>query len=291
MLPISVVALVLGVARLPDVGERRRTVIDPLSVLLSVIGFGGLVYGLSAVGERVTGGETIPLAFPALLGTVAIAWFIVRQLRLQREDRALLDLRTFTVRPYAWSVALLFCTSIALFGSLIILPIFVQRVLGFSTFESGLVLLPGGLLMAALGPLVGRLVDRRGARFVLLPGIVLTAGALWSMVLFDTQTAFWQVLLTHMLLSAGLAGVFTPVFAVALGSLPMQLASYGAYDCHGAAGGGCCRNCALCDDYDARIEYGARRASCCCAFIWHERRLCGGRCGSHCGRSDRVLYY
>ncbi len=228
VLPIAVTALLFGVFRMPNVGEQRVVRVDLLSVLLSVAGFGGLVYGLSVIGDRANGVDTIEPMIPLLIGFVALALFVWRQLSLQREDRALLDLRTFTTRPFALSVILFTFASLALFGSLILLPIYVQNVLGMSTLEAGLVLLPGGLLMGLLGPLVGRMVDARGARFMLVPGTIVTAIALWSMALFTDTSSIWQVLATHLLLSLGLAGVFTPLFSVSLGSLPPRLASHGS---------------------------------------------------------------
>ena len=70
--------------------------------------------------------------------------------------------------------------------------------------------------MGLLGPVVGRIVDQRGARFLLVPGMIVTAIALWGMGLFTDTTSIWQVVATHMLLSLGLAGVFTPLFSVCL---------------------------------------------------------------------------
>ncbi|PIO50923.1 MFS transporter [Leucobacter sp. OAMLP11] len=228
VLPISLAALIIGALRMPNVGEPRRAPIDALSVLLSLLGFGGLVYGLSAVGELASGGSSMPPWIPVVIGAVSLVWFVLRQLSLQRQERALLDLRTFRSRPFAFSVLLFACASLALFGSLILLPIFVQRVLGLSVFEAGLSLLPGGLVMGLLGPIVGRLVDRRGARPVLIPGTIITAIGLWGMGLFGVGTPLWFVILTHVVMSVGLAATFTPLFTVSLGSLPHQLASYGS---------------------------------------------------------------
>lgn len=228
MLPIAATALILGALRMPNVGEQKIAPIDPLSVLLSVIGFGGIVYGLSAVGERASGSVTVDPLIPVAAGVISLAFFVWRQISLQRADRALLDLRTFLIKPFALSVILFTFASIALFGCLILLPIYVQKVLGFATLETGLVLLPGGLVMGLLGPYVGRLVDQRGARFLLIPGMIVTAIGLWSMGFFTDSTSIWQVLITHIVLSLGLAGVFTPLFAVSLGSLPRGLASHGS---------------------------------------------------------------
>ncbi|MBU3995119.1 MAG: DHA2 family efflux MFS transporter permease subunit [Actinobacteria bacterium] len=228
VLPIALAALIIGVLRLPNVGTQRKVRVDLFSVLLSVVGFGGIVWGLSAIGESAAADHSIPPLALILVGVVGLGLFIWRQLRLQRDDRALLDLRTFHTRPFALSVIMITFASIALFGSLILLPIYGQNVLGFSVLESGLVLLPGGLLMGFLGPVVGRLVDQRGARFVLVPGVIVAALALWSMALLSDTSTIWQVLASHIGLSIGLAGTFTPLFSVSLGSLPGRLASHGS---------------------------------------------------------------
>ncbi len=228
VLPIAIVSLVLGALRLPNVGELLHARIDAFSVVLSALGFGGLVYGLSLVGEQANGDATISPLIPVVIGVVALIVFVWRQIQLQREDRALLDLRTLRSKPFALSVILLGLSMVALFGSIILLPIYVQSVLGYSTLDSGLVLLPGGLLMGLLGPTVGRLVDARGARFMLVPGVVLTAVALWSFTLLTDTSTIWQVLASHMVLSLGLAATFTPLFSVSLGSLPQRLTAYGS---------------------------------------------------------------
>ncbi|XPP26064.1 MAG: MDR family MFS transporter [Leucobacter sp.] len=228
VLPIALTVLVLGILRMPNVGEQRMARVDPLSVLLTVFGFGGLVYGLSAFGEQANGHALVTPWIPLGVGIAGLGLFIWRQLALQREDRALLDLRTFNTRQFALGSLQFGIFSMALFGSLILLPIYVQDVLGYETLIAGLVLLPGGLAMALLGQYVGRRVDRRGARTVLIPGAIITAASLWAMGLFTDTTPLWQVVATHVLLSIGLANTFTPLFEVSLGSLPPRLASHGS---------------------------------------------------------------
>jgi DHA2 family lincomycin resistance protein-like MFS transporter len=228
VLPIAIIALVLGALRMPNVGEVRKARLDPLSVLLTLLGFGGLVYGLSAIGEQASGQAGVPPWIPIVIGVAGLAAFVWRQLSLQREDRALLDLRTFRTRQFAFGALLFGIFAMALFGSLILLPIYVQDVLGYDTLVSGLVLLPGGLAMALLGQYVGRRVDRRGARPVLIPGIIITTVSLWAMTLFTDTTPLWQVIATHVVMSIGLANTFTPLFEVSLGSLPSSLASHGS---------------------------------------------------------------
>lgn len=228
VLPVALVALLLGALRLPNVGETRPRRVDWLSFGLSAIGFGGLVYGLSAIGDEASGEALVAPAIPLSIGVIALGLFVWRQLALQDAERALLDLRTFRSRAFSVSIIIFACSGIALFGSLIVLPIYVQTVLGYETLATGLVLLPGGLLMGLLGPVVGRIVDARGAKFILIPGVFVMTIAMVSMVFLAAESPIWQVLLSHLLLSIGLACVFTPLFSASLGSLPPSLASHGS---------------------------------------------------------------
>jgi DHA2 family lincomycin resistance protein-like MFS transporter len=154
--------------------------------------------------------------------------FVGRQLVLQRTDRALLDLRTFRSRTFTTASVIMMLMMATLLGSLTLLPIYMQQVLHLSPLATGLLLLPGGLTMGLLGPVVGRLYDRLGARALLVPGTVATSLALWWSTLFDTTSPAWSVLGFHVLLSVGLAFVFTPLFTAGLGAVEPRLYSYGS---------------------------------------------------------------
>jgi DHA2 family lincomycin resistance protein-like MFS transporter len=111
---------------------------------------------------------------------------------------------------------------------IVLLPIYLQNVLLLAPLYTGLLLLPGGLLMGLLGPVVGRLYDRFGARVPLVPGTVATSLALWSATLFEVNSSVALILVFHLLLSVGLAFAFTPLFTAGLGALPPHLYSYGS---------------------------------------------------------------
>lgn len=231
VLPIALVTLWIGLRRMVDVGEPTRSPIDALSVALSVVGFGGLVYGLSEIGSQSgTGGAgaVLPSWVPFVVGGLGIVAFVARQLALQRTDRALLDLRTFRSRTFTTAAVIMMLMMATLLGSLTLLPIYMQDVLHLSPLATGLLLLPGGLTMGLLGPVVGRLYDRVGARALLVPGTVVTSVALWWSTLFDAVSPAWFILGFHVLLSVGLAFVFTPLFTAGLGAVEPRLYSYGS---------------------------------------------------------------
>lgn len=228
VLPIAVAALVLGLRRMVDVGESTDAPVDAVSVVLSALGFGGLVYGLSTIGQ--SGGTSTPaLVWVSFaVGLVALLVFVARQIVLQRTDRALLDLRTFRSQTFTVATVLMMLMMATLLGAIILLPIYTQTVLGLSPLSTGLLLLPGGLLMGLLGPVVGRLYDRFGARPLLIPGTVATSAALWSTTFFGTDSPLVLILGFHVLLSAGLAFVFTPLFTAGLGAVAPHLYAYGS---------------------------------------------------------------
>jgi DHA2 family lincomycin resistance protein-like MFS transporter len=226
VLPIAVGSLVLGGIRIQNVTTPRRTPIDVLSVILSAFAFGGIVYGLSQFGEAAASGSGVPGWVPLAIGFAGLASFIARQLVLQRHDRALLDLRTFRSRTFTVSILVLAISMMALFGTVILLPIYLQDVLGLEPAAAGLMLLPGGLAMGLLGPVVGRIFDRHGPRVLVVPGAVLVASAFWALTLVDATTPVPLVLVCHVVLSIGLAGMFTPLFTSALGSVRPQLYSH-----------------------------------------------------------------
>ena len=229
VLPIAIAALSFGAAKLVNVSEAKRLPIDAASVVLSAFAFGSLVYGFSSLGEWVRGDGVIAPWIPLTVGAIALALFLTRQRALASHDAALLDIRVFAARGYAVAIGLLAMLMAILFGTVILLPIYLQSVLGLDPASTGLLLLPGGLLMGLAGPTVGRWYDRFGPRALLLPGTFVAAAALWSMALLLGASSSWVLVLAcHLLLSVGLALIFTPLFTVSLGSVPPQLYSHGS---------------------------------------------------------------
>lgn len=227
VLPIAFAALVLGARRMQNVTTPREAPLDLGSVLLSALGFGGWVYGLSLLGVS-AGPQSFPAWAPLAIGSVGLVAFVVRQIALQRHDRALLDLRTFTSRNFTVSVVLMAIMMMALFGTLIVLPLYLQNVRGLSPFEAGLLLLPGGLVMGLLGRPVGRQYDRVGPAKLLIPGVVIVTAVMWAMTLLGPATPLAYILTGHIVISVGFALLFTPLFTVSLSSVRPQLYSHGS---------------------------------------------------------------
>lgn len=227
VLPIALAALAYGARMLGNVGERRDAPLDVVSVPLSALGFGGFVYALNQASGP--GGFGSPaVLWPLGVAAVSLLLFVLRQRTLIRRDTPLLDLRAFGYPQFTVGVILMVIAMMALFGGALLLPLYLQGVRGLSTLQTGLLLLPGGLLMGLLSPPVGRWYDRVGPRPLVLPGTVLMAGVLFGFGQITAGTPVWALTLLHVTLSVGLALLFTPVFTSSLGPLPPRLYSHGS---------------------------------------------------------------
>ncbi len=234
MIPIAVTALVIGAIKVVNIGEPRPGRLDVLSVFLSIPGFGGLVYGLAQLGDvgRAPASERADATTAALtalaIGVVALGLFVWRQLRLQRTDAALLDLRTFQHRQFAVSISVVMVAAMALFGAIILIPLFVQDVIGATALVSGLIILPGALLQGLLAPWIGRRYDAVGPASLVLPGAVLLSTSMWGMSMLTASTPLWLIAFANVGLSLGLALLFTPLLTNGLSALPPKLNSHGS---------------------------------------------------------------
>jgi MFS transporter, DHA2 family, lincomycin resistance protein len=238
ILPIALAALVLGRPRLnTEPGIVGKPLHVP-SLLLAVPGFGGVVYGISQIGgghgtedvEAAAEGPGVdPVAVGVLVvGVICLAAFALLQVRLQRTESALLSLKPFRYTMFTRSLLMMLMMMVALFGALILLPLFLQSVRGLDTLATGLLMLPGGLLMALMAPFVGRLYDRFGPTPLVIPGASILIVALFCMSLLQPETELWMVLTLHLVLSGGLALLFTPAFTTAMNPLPQPLYSHGS---------------------------------------------------------------
>lgn len=227
VLPIALAALAIGARYLTNIGETKKTRLDALSVVLTVPAFGGLVYGLSQIGGGQSGPGS-PAVIALVIGAAAMVAFVFRQLRLQKSSAPLLDLRAFDFRMFTVSVLLLVVAMIALFGAVILLPLYLQEIRGLKSLETGLVLLPGGLAMGLLGPFIGRIFDKVGPLPLTVTGSALLVLSLFQFSLLDANTSVAWIIALHVGLSLGLALIFTPAFTTGLNPLPPHLYSHGS---------------------------------------------------------------
>lgn len=226
------IALLVGAKWMLNLGESQYKRIDVASIVLSALGFGGAVFALSQLGSAhgAESAETSTSLVALMLGAavISLALFVWRQLRLQRREQALLDLRVFRSLNFTMSVVVMSILALAMFGSLTLLPLYLQNVVGLSATQAGLIVLPGSVVMGILGPIVGRIYDARGPRPLLIPGTILVSAGLWSYSMVGENTSVALLTSIQIGMSFGLAMSFTPLFSASLSSLRPSLYSHGS---------------------------------------------------------------
>ncbi|MFJ7771434.1 DHA2 family efflux MFS transporter permease subunit [Streptomyces sp. NPDC097107] len=228
VLPLAVIALVLGGWKMRNLDAVRAVRIDTVSLVLAAIGFGASLYGLSAIGESHGGASLLTAGIALVVGVLGIAAFVARQRRLQRHSHAMLDMRVFAHRDFSLSVGIFLAMVMTSFGLNIVFPLVLQNVLGLGALQTGLLLIPGGAAIAITAASVGRVYERVGPRLLVVSGAVIAAAG-WALLCTVTRdTPIGLLLGLHLLISIGLAFMWTPLFTLAMGSLPPRLYPHGS---------------------------------------------------------------
>ncbi|MFJ8235728.1 MDR family MFS transporter [Ureibacillus sp. NPDC094379] len=222
IIPFAIISLILSVWKLENVLPNRPVTLDYLSIVLSSIGFGGLLYGFSMSGEK---GWSDPWVYGTIIiGVIGIAAFIMRQLRL--ED-PLLDLDVFKHPMFALGTVISAVLSMALMAGMILTPAYVQSVRGIDPFKAGLMMLPGALVMAFMSPITGKLFDKVGPRILAVIGLIITTIATYFLSLMTLETSITVIVIIYTVRMFGISLVMMPIMTNGLNQLPGRLNPHG----------------------------------------------------------------
>lgn len=223
-LPFLIIGLFVGLKYLENVTEVTKPRIDLLSVALSTIGFGGVVFGFSKAGE---GGEgwTSPVVITCIaVGLVTLVLFALRQWTMREP---MMDLRVFKYPMFIVGLFMVLSCMMIILSSMIILPMFLQRGMGLSAFTAGLMLLPGSALNGILSPRMGRLFDLYGPKWLVIPGLVIVAAMLWFYSDITPVSSIAFIVALHIGLMIGISMVWMPAQTNGLNQLPPALYPHG----------------------------------------------------------------
>lgn len=222
LLPIIAIDMIVAYFVVDNVTQVSNPSLDVLSVVLSSVGFGGLLYGLSSAG---TMGWTNPVIVVTLTVAVcALVWFVVRQLRM---ESPMLEFRVFKSRTFTVSMILVVLAWASFMGSATLLPMCMQNASGFSALDSGMTLMAGGIVMGVLSPINGRLFDRFGARVLAPTGLALVLIGSFLLAHLGADTGALYIALAYAVLMAGQSMVSMPLTTSAMNSLPPALIPHG----------------------------------------------------------------
>lgn len=222
IVPVALLDILFAFFFLRNMGEERRPHLDWISVALSTLGFGGLLYGFSAAGSY--GWNHPSTSGPLLIGAIALVFFIRRQLALKEP---LLELRVLKVSAFAYATILAMVINAALLIGTIVTPIFLQSVLGYSAMFSGLLLMPGALFMCVMSPISGVLFDRFGPRRLCLVGLtILTVGGV-MLIFIRENTSYLYLGFAYTIRAFGMSMVNMPVNTWGINALDNRYLAHG----------------------------------------------------------------
>lgn len=222
VLPIALLDLIAAYFVLRNVTKQTFPKIDYLSITLSTFGFGGLLYGFSSAGA--SGWGSVEVLTTMGIGAVSLTWFILRQLQL---EEPILEFRVFRYSIFTLSNIIGIVLFMSMIGAATILPIYMQDMLGFSAFQSGLMLLPGALLMGLMNPITGRIFDKVGARWLSISGMALLTVMTFLFTRLTEDTSFGYMATVHAFRMMSLAMVMMPITTAGLNQLPERLIPHG----------------------------------------------------------------
>ena len=222
VIPIVILVLVLAVFFMKSVIELTYPKIDAISAILSTIGFGSLLYGFSSVGDKGWLSKEV-LGF-LIVGIIFIFLFSNRQLNI---EHPFLELRVFKSKIFTIAAVLAGVTNMAMIGAEMVLPLYIQNIRGESAFHSGLMLLPGALVMGLMMPITGAIFDKHGARKLAITGMFILTSATLPFAFLTSKTSVIVIVVLYAIRMFGISMVMMPVTTSGMNALPAQLISHG----------------------------------------------------------------
>ncbi len=224
VVPFAIFSIVFGAMYLKNVTDVTKPKVDVISVILSTLGFGGIVFGFSSVGEGEGGWMHPEVYLSVIIGALSLVFLVLRQLKV---EEPMLDVRAFKYPMFSLTTVLLIIMMMSLFSTMIIIPIFLQGPLLLTAFVTGLVLLPGGVINGLLSPVTGKLFDKFGPRVLVIAGTAVLVIVMWFLTRVNPETSVTMFIILHIALMIGLSMIMMPAQTNGLNELPRKLYPHG----------------------------------------------------------------
>jgi EmrB/QacA subfamily drug resistance transporter len=222
VLPIAIVDLVLASLWLKKTPRKGNPVLDMKGAIYSTIGFGGVLYGFSEAGSNGWGQTEVVVSL--VVGSLFLVLFTWRSLR---SEHPVLNFRVFRYPVFTLSTVIGSVINMAMFAAMVLLPVYLQNLRGFTPLDAGLLLLPGAIVMAIMSPISGWVFDRIGARALAIVGLIITAVTTWEFSKLTMDTPYSHLIWLYIFRMFGMSMLGMPIMTEGLNALPRHLYSHG----------------------------------------------------------------
>lgn len=222
ILPFIIIDIFAAYFVLKNVTKRTFPKVDILSIILSSFGFGGLLYGFSSAGNF--GWSSTYVILSLTIGAISLLIFILRQLKLKEP---MLEFRIFKYKVFTLTTGIGMIAFIVLIGAETILPIYMQNMAGYTALESGLMIMPGALVMGIMSPINGRIFDRIGGRWLMITGLSIVVITSFAFTNLTVDTSFKYLSIMFAIRMFGISMIMMPSATTGLNQLPIKLIAHG----------------------------------------------------------------
>ncbi|MFQ3847620.1 DHA2 family efflux MFS transporter permease subunit [Staphylococcus shinii] len=195
---------------------------DIPGIIFSTIGFGALLYGFSEAGNNTWSSPIVVISL--IIGVIFIIAFVIRELTMRVP---MLSMEVLKYSGFTLTTVINMIVTMSLFGGMILLPLYLQNLRGFTPIQSGLLLLPGALIMGVMGPVAGKLLDTIGIKPLALVGTGIMTYATWELTKLNMNTTYGHLMLIYIIRSFGMSFIMMPIMTAGMNSLPQRLISHG----------------------------------------------------------------
>ncbi|MBM7645755.1 EmrB/QacA subfamily drug resistance transporter [Scopulibacillus daqui] len=222
ILPIAIIDIIVAAIFLKNVTKVTKPKLDILGVILSTVGFGGILYGFSSAGNK---GWTDPFVLNTIFtGVVALDLFVVRELKV---SKPMLEFRVFKYGMFTLAAIINIIITMAMFAAMLLLPIYLQNIRGFTPLESGLLLLPGAIIMGIMNPITGYIFDKAGPKWLAVIGLIITAVTTYMFSRLTDSTTYTALIMLYSCRMFGMSMLMMPIMTAGLNALPQSLNAHG----------------------------------------------------------------
>jgi DHA2 family lincomycin resistance protein-like MFS transporter len=218
-----VIAFLFAVASLKNIAEVSRPKVDFLSIILSTLGFGSLVLGVSLASDQGWGSATVIGAL--IVGILILAWYTHRQLTV---DKPILNLRAFAIPGFRIGAILVMINFGIILSAMYLLPMYIQKGLLVPVALTGIIMFPGGVMNAIVSAVSGRLYDHVGAQMPARLGFIISMVGALMLAFTSTHSAVWYVIMAHVILMIGAPLAMSPSQTHGLNALTGPIAADGS---------------------------------------------------------------
>ncbi|MNH80664.1 Multidrug export protein EmrB [compost metagenome] len=222
MIPFGVIVIIIAFFKMRNIEQPKLIKLDYMGTLSSLAGVGLLLYGLSEAGTKGWGDTEVMTCI--IIGAILVAFFVIWEMRTRNP---LLNMGVFRFGIFSLSNVINIFVTASMYAGMLLIPIYLQNLRGITPLDSGLLMLPGAIVMLIMSPISGILFDKVGPRPLAIIGMVITTVTTYQLTKLTLDTSYSYILIIYMVRYFGMSFLMMPIMTAGMNQLPRDLNKHG----------------------------------------------------------------